>query len=152
MISFDADILFYAGDAGDAGDPGKRRHAQVVLDAAIDQRCAFLTVQCLAEFTASITRKKLLGRADAVEVAKGWAESFDVVAASADELHAALLWFALGRFSLWDGLLIATAIRGGATALISEDLADGTIIEGVEIINPFAESSDERLRRHGLKV
>jgi predicted nucleic acid-binding protein len=41
------------------------------------------------------------------------------------------------RYAFWDAMIIASAIRCGAVILLSEDLADGQMVEGVRIVNPF---------------
>jgi len=45
--------------------------------------------------------------------------------------------FATGRFSYWDGLLLAASERAGITSLITEDMQDGMRFGPLEIINPF---------------
>ena len=42
------------------------------------------------------------------------------------------------RIGFWDALIVASAIKGGATRLLSEDLNAGQTISGVRIGNPFA--------------
>jgi predicted nucleic acid-binding protein len=41
------------------------------------------------------------------------------------------------RLSFWDALIIAAATKVGAGILFTEDLNNGQMIEGIEIINPF---------------
>jgi predicted nucleic acid-binding protein len=41
------------------------------------------------------------------------------------------------QLSLWDSLIVMAAKRCGAKRLYTEDLNDGQMIEGVEIVNPF---------------
>jgi predicted nucleic acid-binding protein len=41
------------------------------------------------------------------------------------------------RASYWDALLVATAAEGGCTAILTEDLADGAVLDGARIVNPF---------------
>ena len=41
-------------------------------------------------------------------------------------------------YSFWDSMIIGSAISGGANLLLSEDLSDGQIVQGVKISNPFA--------------
>ena len=41
------------------------------------------------------------------------------------------------RIGFWDALIVASAIKGGATRLLSEDLNAGQTISGVRIENPF---------------
>ena len=40
-------------------------------------------------------------------------------------------------FSIWDGLIIASALDAGCTRLYTEDLQHGQVVEGVRIENPF---------------
>lgn len=40
-------------------------------------------------------------------------------------------------FSIWDGLIIASALDAGCTTLYTEDLQHGQVIESVQIVNPF---------------
>ena len=41
------------------------------------------------------------------------------------------------NYSFWDSMIIESAIKSGALLLLSEDLSDGQIINGVTIKNPF---------------
>lgn len=43
----------------------------------------------------------------------------------------------LHTISFWDGLIVASASAAKCAELISEDLADGQIIQGIPIRNPF---------------
>jgi predicted nucleic acid-binding protein len=48
------------------------------------------------------------------------------------------------RFDLqyFDALILTVAARAGATMLLSEDMHDGLVVEGVRIVNPFNPSND----------
>ena len=63
---------------------------------------------------------------------------FPIVCASAEAVTAALEHVVAGRTSYWDALLITTAAEAGCSAILTEDMADGTTLSGVRIINPFA--------------
>ncbi len=41
-------------------------------------------------------------------------------------------------FSFFDSLILAAAIRGGCSRLLTEDMQEGREIEGVRIVNPFS--------------
>lgn len=43
----------------------------------------------------------------------------------------------LHQLSFWDSLIISAAKSANCTILLTEDLNDGQIIEGVEVKNPF---------------
>jgi predicted nucleic acid-binding protein len=42
------------------------------------------------------------------------------------------------RISLWDALIVQAARRGGCERLLSEDLSNGQVIDGVTVENPFS--------------
>lgn len=42
------------------------------------------------------------------------------------------------QLSFWDALIVATAVQGNVTKLLSEDLNSGQVIEDIEILNPFS--------------
>ena len=48
------------------------------------------------------------------------------------------------RLSFWDALIVVAAARSGSKRLYTEDLQDGQVILGVEIVNPFRSSQAER--------
>ncbi len=56
------------------------------------------------------------------------------------ELEAAFRIEDGSRIGFWDALIVAAAMRAGATTLLSEDLTAGRVISGVRIRNPFATS------------
>ena len=44
------------------------------------------------------------------------------------------------RIGFWDALIVASALRSGATRILSEDLNAGQTIAGMYIQNPFVNS------------
>jgi predicted nucleic acid-binding protein len=136
-FTLDTNILVYAMDV-DAGE----RHALAcrIIDRAVLLDCR-LTLQSVSEFYSVATRKRLVPVAEAVAQAEDWLAMFSTVAGSATAIRVALGSAASGRASYWDALLVATAAEAGCTTILTEDLADGTILHGVRILNPFAGSS-----------
>ncbi len=43
-----------------------------------------------------------------------------------------------GRASYWDALLVETAGGGGCKSVLSEDMADGSQLGSIRIVNPFS--------------
>ena len=41
------------------------------------------------------------------------------------------------EYGWYDSLIISTALESGVSILYTEDLQNGQVIEGVEIVNPF---------------
>ncbi len=101
----------------------------------------YLTLQAISEFYVVATRKNLMPRADAAAQATDWLELFPCLAASATAARTALAAASSGRGSYWDMLLLATAAEGGCGAVLTEDMADGTVTEGVRIVNPFGDTA-----------
>ena len=52
-------------------------------------------------------------------------------------LHQAKLIEEKYLISWWDSMIIAAAKKGGCKTIYSEDLSNGQIIAGVQIVNPF---------------
>ena len=42
------------------------------------------------------------------------------------------------KFSFYDSLIVATAIKADCEVIYSEDMQDGQEVEGIKIVNPFA--------------
>lgn len=135
-FTLDTNILVYALDR-QAGD----RHvlASRIIGEAVLADCS-LTLQSVSEFYAAVTRKRLVPPAEAMAQAHDWLDMFPTVPASASAVRAALTTAAAGHASYWDALLVATAAEAGCTTILTEDLADGSLLLGVRVLNPFAGS------------
>jgi predicted nucleic acid-binding protein len=133
-FTLDTNVLVYSIDI-QAG----RRHvlAREIVDEAIDRNCR-LTLQAVSEFYAAVTRKQSLVGRDAAAHAAELLLLFPTSTASAGPVQAALALSMAGRASYWDALLIATAAEAGCTAILTGELADGTDLLDVRIVNPFA--------------
>jgi predicted nucleic acid-binding protein len=136
-FSLDTNILVYALDA-QAGE----RHALAtrVIDLAMHCDCR-LTLQVTSEFYAAVTRKRLVSPIEAAAQAQDWLDMFPTIPACASAARTALAAAAAGQVSYWDALLVATVAEAGCTAILTEDLADGSRLFGVRILNPFAGSA-----------
>ncbi len=134
QFTLDTDILVYAL-AGSTDD--RRDRAARVIDHA--RRCdCWLTLQSVSEFYAAVTRKRLASRSQAAAQANDWLDMFSTAAPSAAAIRSALGVASAERASYWDALLLATAAEAGCTSMLTEDMADGTALYGVRVLNPFA--------------
>jgi predicted nucleic acid-binding protein len=91
----------------------------------------------IGEFLAVNRRKHFVSHADAIEIAAILGRAFDLV-----ELDTALRIKAAdlsetARINFYDALIIVAAAKGGATHILSEDMADGQQLAGVRVVNPF---------------
>jgi predicted nucleic acid-binding protein len=133
-FTLDTNLLVYSVD----GAAGIRHElaGQIVLRAPRLDCC--LTLQSLSEFYSVVARKGIMPAADAAAQVGDWLLYFSTVAVSAAAVRAALVDAVAGRASYWDALLVATAAEAGCTLILTEDLADGGKLGGVEVHNPFA--------------
>lgn len=136
-FTLDTNIIIYSFDL-----KSDRRHEiakEIVLRSGF--KACFLTLQAVSEFYAAVTRKRIMQRSEANRVANDLLDVFRTVAASTAAVRQALATSAEGQASYWDALLVATAAEAGCTTILTEDLADGSRLLGVRILNPFAGSA-----------
>ena len=98
-----------------------------------------LSVQVLQEFYVQATRPTRpdrVSREKALTFIQAW-RRFPVQETNLPLLDHAFDLHARHRFSFWDSLILAAARAQGCDILLSEDLAHGRIVEGVEVRNPF---------------
>ena len=63
---------------------------------------------------------------------------FEVVQVTTESILRAVDISAFHQLSFWDSLIISTAEAARCETLLTEDMNDGQIIEGLRIVNPFA--------------
>jgi predicted nucleic acid-binding protein len=134
-VLLDTNILVYAYDKH---EPEKQIKAQDILKTAIKEDSAILSAQILGEFFVVVTRriKEPLSINDAEKI-------IDILTVlQVAEIDRSLVKMAIGTqrdygISYWDSLVVATAEREGCKKVLSEDLNDGQIYNGVLIENPF---------------
>jgi predicted nucleic acid-binding protein len=132
----DTNILVYARDRA-AG--AKQVRAEALMRELWETRRGRVSIQVLNEYFVTVTQKLKPGMArdDA------WS---DLAALQAWE-PVPMDWRLLERarslqqqhaLSWWDALIVAAAQASGCDVLYSEDLADGAVLGGVRVVNPFA--------------
>lgn len=127
--------MIYSVDR-DAGD--RHNSAAKLVERLVRGGNCVQTLQSLSEFFNVATRKIGLDAAAAAEVVARWQAAVPIEPASGDDLRNAMRAVREHGLSFWDALLWATVRRAGVALLISEDFQDRRIIEGVQILNPFA--------------
>jgi predicted nucleic acid-binding protein len=135
-VFVDTNVLVYAHDK-DAG----RRHAIAtrLVTELWETRRAVISTQVLQEFYVNATRKILspLPRATARRIVNTYAVWQTELVAPPDIQLASELE-EQHQLSFWDALIVAAALKGGASAILTEDMSPGRTISGVRIDNPFA--------------
>lgn len=133
-VFLDTNVLVYADDR-DAG--AKRRKARAILRDAFADGAGVVSTQVLQEYFVIATRK--LG--EDADVARRKVEllaKLDVVQVDVEMVLAAIDLHRLRSISFWDALVVKAAVAGGCARLLTEDLQDGEVIDGVRVANPLA--------------
>lgn len=130
----DTNVLIYAHDL-DA--KAKNEIAKAVLQELWSERTGALSMQVLQEFYINVTRKiqSPLSKDSACSVVTSYAmwctETTPV------EISAAFRIEDESRIGFWDALIVSSAVKSGATRILSEDMNAGQRIAGILIENPF---------------
>ena len=130
-VFFDTNVLLYLL----SNDAAKADRAEALLAAG-----GVVSVQVLNEF-ASVASCKLTMTIPEVREILSTVRSVCVVKSVDVETHDLGLELAERYgFSIYDGLIVAAAVRAGCAILYTEDLQRGQVIENLTIRNPFAGS------------
>ena len=129
----DTNVLVYT-DASD--EPEKQVKALDLVASLRTEGRGVVSLQVLQEYFVAATRK--LGVDPAIARRKVELFSrFQLVVPMVDDVMAAIDLTRLEPISFWDALIVRAAERGRCRVLLSEDLAAGTSLQGVEVVNPF---------------
>lgn len=130
----DTNVLIYAHDV-DA--KAKHHAARAILAELWSERSGVVSMQVLQEFYVNATRKivhplpKESGRLVVSTYATWCMET------TAAEISTAFRIEDEAHVGFWDALIVASALKSGATRILSEDLNAGQVIAGIRIENPF---------------
>ena len=133
---FDTNVLVYIFDDR---APNKKIVAQALLTQSAASDEAFISVQVLQEFYATVTRKLSppISHAQTEEIVRELVQ-LKVVPSDADLILSSIATCDRYKISLWDALIIQAALRAGAEILYTEDLQDGQVFDSLTVRNPFA--------------
>jgi len=134
-VFVDTNVLVYAHD-NKAGF--KHEAALDILRGLRQTRLGVVSMQVLQEFYSTVTRKLAipLSKEEAREIVEDFA--YWCVVTTPEDIQQAFLIEDGARIGFWDAMIVAAAVKCGATRILSEDLNHGQTIAGVTIENPFA--------------
>lgn len=137
----DANILVYAYDLA---SPEKRVRAVEALAALTKTERAAVSTQTLGEFFSAGTRKlrACLPAARARGAVEDYARTFHVFSVTPQIVLEAAIAAEERRMSFWDAQVWATAKLNQVPVVLSEDLQGWGFLEGVQFLDPLAESFD----------
>lgn len=133
----DTNVLVYLFDQ-DA--PDKQRVARRLLETLAVEGRLVLSTQVLQELYVVLTRKLQVGLTpeDAEAAVAGFAV-FEVAGIDRETVLHAIALSRRHKVSLWDALIVQSALDKGCEVLLTEDLQDGWTVQGVRVENPFLE-------------
>jgi predicted nucleic acid-binding protein len=133
----DTNVFVY--DVDTSAPPAKRSIAHDLVREALAKRRSVISYQVIQEFLNVATGK--FGTTISLPDAQAYVNTVfrPLLAAhsSVQLFHEALDISGRYRISWYDSLVVAAACEGKCTVLYTEDLGDGTKINGVRIENPF---------------
>jgi len=139
-VAFDTNILIYAEGLNDSP---RRQQARALLR-RVPQLTAFVPVQVLGELFAVLVRKGGRSPARARDAILGWRRAFALIETSRGVMTSAMDLAGDHGLAIWDAVIVSAAAEAECELLLSEDMQDGFVWNGVTIANPFSE------KRHPL--
>lgn len=140
-VALDTNILVYAEGVNGAS---KKLAALEILD-RLPPDSVVLPVQTLGELFQVLVRKAGRSPAQARAAVLSWRNAFAVVATSPGVLLAATD-LTLNQFSIWDAVILCAAAEANCQLLLSEDMQDGFVWQGVTIVNPLRQPAHPLLQ------
>ena len=134
-VFVDTNILVYAHDL-DAG--AKYEQAAALVSDLWESRNGFLSTQVLQEFYVTLTRKvsSPLSKLEARKLLQKYS-NWNVVLNDPSMISQASEIEESYNISFWDALIVSAAYSQNVPTILTEDLNQGQIIEGILIKNPF---------------
>lgn len=127
---FDSNILIYAM----SDDYPKNQIARQLLN-----HCqVVISTQVVNEFCNVMIKKKYIDFSKLSYVISAFSNEYEILVVDTKIVIDALNVKERYRYSYWDSLMIACALKMGVSILYSEDMAHGQMIDGkLKIVNPF---------------
>jgi predicted nucleic acid-binding protein len=140
-VFVDTNVLLYARDAS---APAKQRLAASWLEHLWLSRLGRISTQVLSEYYVNLTRKLDPG----LPAEDAWDDVTALMAWNPRAVDRALLQRGRAiesryRLSWWDSLVVAAAQLEECAVLLTEDLQDGAVFDGVTVRSPFTLSAAE---------
>lgn len=129
----DTNVLIYSVDRA---DPVKQEIALGLIARHAKEMSGVISTQVLQEFFSAATKKLGISPIQARQLLRDM-RVFDIVQVTPEIIEEGVNCSILNIISFWDGLIIASAAAANCTELISEDLTDGQIVQGITVRNPF---------------
>src|SRR5579863_2133815 len=139
-VAIDSTILIYAELEPDS-EKGTRS-AELILWAARD---GVISAQVLGEFLRFVGRRVPGLFEDAIRQALLYQSVFLTPPTTDATINRASEMARAHRMQLWDCVVCAASAQAGARVLLTEDMQDGRIVDGLRLLNPFAVANGQSI-------
>lgn len=130
---FDTNVLVYA-DAHD--EPERQARALELIEAHRLAGTAVVSTQVLQEYV-NVAIRRLKLPLSLVRDRLRFYSRFELVSTTTELIAGAIDLHTLHGLAFYDALIVRAAIASGCKCVLSEDMHDGAVFDGVSIINPF---------------
>ncbi len=141
-VALDTNVLAYAEGVN---GPSMKSAALELVD-RLPQASVVLPVQTLGELFQVLVRKAGRSPASARAAILSWRGAFSLFETSIGTMLAAADLAVSHQLGIWDAVILSAAAQADCHLLLSEDMQDGFIWQGVTIANPFARSKHPLLK------
>lgn len=132
-VALDTNILIYAEGLNGAA----MQKSSLDLLNALPRDIVIVPAQTVGEFFQVLVRKAKRTPAQARAAILSWCNIFPIAETSQSVLLSAAELAVTHHLSLWDGVILASAVEAGCRLLLSEDLHPGFTWNSVTVANPF---------------
>jgi predicted nucleic acid-binding protein len=143
LISIDSNILIYSEGIN---DPQREALARACL-ASLPSTGLGIAVQALGELYRVLVRKANHPPQIAGQIVRQFEQFATPLPTTVTAFSDALSLVSKHNLQIWDAIILAVSAEHGCQCLLSEDMQEGFIWRGVEIINPLTPNGAERLRQ-----
>lgn len=135
MVAIDTNVLAYAERLG--GDAKQDDANRVLL--AIPRKDLVVPAQVLAELFRVLHRKTRLSLPEIQRRVARWQDLALVAPTAQTTIETAVDLAVTHRLQIFDAIVLTAAAETGCRMLLTEDMHDGFVWNGVTIVNPFAD-------------
>ncbi len=139
-VALDSNILIYA-ELEPESAKGKRA-AELILRAAKD---GVIPVQVFGEYLRFIQRRVPAMFEEAVKQVSVYQAAFLTPSTTGAVIASASEMARDHGLQFWDCVVCVAALDVGAKVLLTEDMQDGRLLNGLRLLNPFAPANDEAI-------
>ena len=148
IVTADTNVFVYLFDDRDLL---KQAIAADVVESLANRRSP-VALQVVGEIRNALQRRLKRPPEQATQQARSVFELFDTFGYGEGAVDAALVRSANGQLSFWDAVLVSACEGAGIDILLSEDMHDGAVFDGVQIVNPFGADGLSARAREVLEI